>query len=194
MQNSVNSRASLEAQLIKAAGLDMGGAAPKFRYDFECRDKDGNLKWTDSFENLVTTQGKNDLLDKYFAGSAYTAAWYLGLISSVSYTTGPAVGDTAANMNTSNAWREAQGATNLPDYVAGTRPAISFGTAASGGSKTAAAAVSFTFSSGGTVKGAFIGSTNTKGATTGILYSAGTFTDKVVATNDVLNVTVTVSA
>jgi len=27
-------------------------AAPRFRYDFECRDKDGNLKWRDSSRTL----------------------------------------------------------------------------------------------------------------------------------------------
>ena len=34
--------------------------------------------------NTVTTVGENDLLDKYFGGSAYTAEWLMGLINSVS--------------------------------------------------------------------------------------------------------------
>lgn len=162
---------------------------PKFRYDFELV-RDGKVidKW--SFENLVTTAGKNFLLDTFLAGSAYTAAWFLGLISSVSYGAGPATGDT---MSSHSGWTEA-GPTNVPNYSNGTRPSIDFSAAASGGSKTANAAVSYTFSSGGTVKGAFIGSNSTKDGTTGTLYSAGTFTDKTVAASDVLNVTVTCSA
>lgn len=164
-------------------------APARFRYDFELVRADGSVeRWF--FDNLVTTAGKNDLLDKYFAGSGYSAAWYLGLISSVGYTSGPAAGDTMASHG---GWNEAQGATNVPDYAAGTRPAIDFSPAASGGSKQAAA-VSYTFSSGGTVKGAFIASNNTKGGTSGICYSAGTFTDKTVAASDTLNVTVTVTA
>jgi len=162
-------------------------AAPRFRYAFELV-RDGRVIDAWSFDNLVTTAGKNDLLDKYFAGSAYTAAWYLGLISSVSYGAGPAAGDT---MSSHGGWTEA-GATNAPNYSAGTRPAISWSSAASG-SKASSAAVSFTFSNSGTVKGGFIVANNTKDGTTGVLYSAGTFSDKAVAASDVLNVTVTVS-
>lgn len=188
MENKVNAGSAIEAQLIKNAGLVEGGGTPKFRYDFELVRANGEVeRW--SFENLVTTVGKNDLLDKYFAGSAYTAAWFLGLISSVSYTTGPAVGDTAASHG---GWTEAA-ATNAPNYSNGTRPAISWN-AAGAGSKQSSAAVSYTFSNGGTVKGAFIISNSTKDGATGILYSAGTFTDKVVSASDVLNVTVTCTA
>jgi hypothetical protein len=161
---------------------------PKFRYDFELVRADGTVeRW--SFENLVTTAGKNDLLDKYFAGSGYTAAWYLGLISSASYGAGPAAGDT---MSSHSGWTEA-GPTNAPNYAAGSRPALSWNAAAAG-SKQTSAAVSYTFSNGGTVKGAFIASNATKDGTTGVLYSAGTFADKVVSASDVLNVSVTVSA
>lgn len=164
-----------------------GMAAPHFHYDFELV-RDGVVVDRWSFDNLVTTAGKNDLLDKYFSGSAYTAAWYLGLISSVSYGAGPAAGDTMASHG---GWTEA-GATNAPNYSSGTRPAISWNAAASG-SKASSSAVAFTFSGSGTVKGGFIAANSTKDGTTGVLYSAGTFADKVVASSDVLNVTVTVS-
>ena len=32
-------------------------------YTAICYDRDGNIKWTDTFDNLVTTGGKNDALD-----------------------------------------------------------------------------------------------------------------------------------
>ena len=82
-----------------AAGLTMNTAgcvdvgAPRFHYAFECRDADGNLKWADEFDNLVTTAGKNDLVDKYFKGATYTAAWHLGLKGTGS----AAAGDTLAS-------------------------------------------------------------------------------------------------
>lgn len=175
------------ASLVAGGGLAEGVPVPRFRYDYELVRADGSREcW--SHENLVTTVGKNDLLDKYFSGSAYTAAWFLGLISSVSYGAGPAVGDTAASHA---GWTEC-GATNAPNYASATRPAIGFASAASG-SKATSAAVSFTFTNSGTVKGGLVISNNTKAGTTGILYSAGTFADKVVATDDVLNVTLTLS-
>lgn len=154
-------------------------------YVVECRDKDGNLKWTDGFDNLVTTAGKNDALDKYLAGSTYTAAWYLGLIGIASYTTGPAVGDTAASHG---GWVEAAG------YTQGSRPTAAFA-AASGGSKALSSAAVFSINADTTIKGCFLISNATKSGTTGTLYSAGLFSggDKVVQNGDTLNVSYTAS-
>jgi hypothetical protein len=157
------------------------------RYVAECFDANGNIKWSEAIENLVTTVGKNDLLDKYLAGSAYTAAIVMGLKG-----TGTAVvGDTQASHAT---WLEV-GLANVPAY-SGTRKTPAF-SAAAAGSKATSAAVSFTFTSGGTVAGVFInqGGSATIDNTTGILYSAGDFASaRVVVATDVLNVTYTASA
>jgi hypothetical protein len=154
-------------------------------YTVECVGPDGEVKWTDTIENLVTTVGKNDLLDKYLAGSAYTATWYLGLISSTSYTTGPAAGDTAASHG---------GWTEDTNYSNSNRPSPSFSSASSGSKGASAAA--FNINGSTTIKGCFLISNNTKGGTTGILYSAGLFSggDKTVANGDTLNVTYTATA
>lgn len=145
--------------------------------------------WKECVYNTVVTVGKNDLLDKYFGGSSYTAAWYCGLISSVSYSA-IAAGDTMASHA---GWTEA-GATNAPNY-SGNRPALTFA-AASGGSKATSSASSFTFSNSGTIKGMFGTTVTTKDGTTGILYNAVLFTggDQPVVNTNVVNVSVTYSA
>lgn len=141
--------------------------------------------WADECHNTVMTGGKNDLLDKYFAGSGYTAAWYLGLISSVSYSAIAA----ADTMSSHSGWTEA-GATNAPNYSSPAARATMAFSAASGGSKALSSALAYTMSGAGTLKGAFATTVSTKDGTTGILYSAGLFSggDRVVASSDVVNV------
>ena len=57
-------------------------------YVVECVGADGKVKWSDTFHNLVMNGGVQDMNSKYFAGSVYTAAFYLGLV------TGPGSGTT----------------------------------------------------------------------------------------------------
>lgn len=161
-------------------------------YTAECYDKDGNLKWTETFDNVVTDVGKADLLDKYFGatgtgGGTSSGLNYMGLKG-----TG-AVATTNTMSAGSRAWSEV-GGTTAPAY-SGNRPSPSW-TAASGATTVnkGASAVSFTFTSGGTVAGAFINvnGSSTKDTQTGILYSAGDFaSSRTVVSSDVLNVTYT---
>lgn len=153
-------------------------------FTVECRDKHGHLKWRDTVKNVVTTVGKNKILDEALAGSAYTAAWYMGLIDDDSYTTGPAAGDT---MSSHGGWAENQ------NYDEAARQTTAW-SAASSGSKALSAALTFTMSTNSdTVKGCFLCSDSTKGGTSGVLLSAGLFTagDKAVDDNDTLSVSYT---
>lgn len=160
-------------------------------YNVECYSSDGELKWSDKVPNVITTVGKNDILDKYFAGSAYTATMYMGLISGTSYTSVPVVGDTQASHAT---WNECGATTYGPDYSSANRVTVAWNSASTGSKSSTS--TQFTISSvanGTTVKGCLISTNNTKQGTTGTLVSAGLFSggDKVVAVNDVLNVTYT---
>jgi hypothetical protein len=165
------------------------------RYIVECVAPDGTVKWRDEIDNLVTTAGKNHMLDNYIAGSGFTQVGpYLGLISSVGYGAGPAAGDT---MSSHAGWVEAGNGTNYPLWS--TPASNARGTcawsAASAGVKALSSAISFTIATtGGTVKGCFLvlgaSAVATNNSTAGTLFSAGTFTggDKVVAVADTLNV------
>lgn len=174
-------RGAKEVESVNATG----------KYVAQCFDVHGNLKWEEEFDNLVTTQGKNHLLDTYLAGSAYTGKVFLGLISSTGYSA-VAAGDTA---NSHTGWTEFSG------YSQTKRVPPSFSSASSGSKATSTAAV-FSITSANTVKGTFLvantgtGGAATKGGYSGVLYSAGLFTggDKTVASGDIVNVTYTASA
>jgi hypothetical protein len=51
----------------------------------ECRDARGRLRWREVFPNLLTTQGKNFILDQALNGANYSATIYQGLIGATSY-------------------------------------------------------------------------------------------------------------
>ena len=152
-------------------------------YNVQCLDSDGQVKWIDTIENLVVTVGKNDLLDKYFAGSAYTAAWYMGLVDGASTPT-YAAGDTLASH---------AGWTESTAYSGSNRATVAWN-AASAGSK-ASTATSFSINATATIAGALLTVTQVRATTTGVLYSAGSFSggNRSVANGDTLNVTYTAS-
>lgn len=167
---------SLGASLIMGASLNERMKAPHFSYHVECFDRDGNLKWEERFANLVTTAGKTDIVDKYLKGSAYTAAWFLGLKG-----TGTAViADTLASHAS---WAE------VTPYT-GNRPAVTFGTSSAGSNTATAVGFAITVAGPTTVAGAFLASAAS--GTSGTLYSAGDFTaSRAVVSGDTLNVTPT---
>jgi hypothetical protein len=181
-----------DASVIRGSG-QAEAANAQGRYEIECRDKDGRLKWRETIENIVCTVGKNLMLDSALAGAAYTTVGpYMGLISSTSYT-GVAAGDTMASHA---GWLEA-GGTNAPTY-SGNRKTAAWSAATAGG-KALSAALAYAMTGSGTVKGAFLvfgtGAVATKDDANGTLWSAGTFTtgDKAVVNGDTLNVSYSTS-
>jgi hypothetical protein len=163
-------------------------------YTATCYDAEGNLKWTDTYTNLVTTVGKNDLLDKYLAGSTYTAAWYLGLVDGGTTPT-YAAGDTLASHS---GWSEIAASVTYTAGGSATNRATPSWSSASAGSKSTTA-TAFAITGTATIAGTLLCSTQARGTASngggGILYSAGSFTggNKAVASGDTLNVTYTAS-
>jgi hypothetical protein len=152
-------------------------------YTAVCYGADGQIKWQDGIENLVTTVGKNFTLDTTLGNTAGGA-----VVMGLKGTGTAAVTDTQASHPT---WLEV-GLANAPTY-SGNRPTPSF-SAASAGSKATSSAVSFSITGTGTVAGCFIniGGSATKDSTTGTLFSAGDFSSsKSVVSGDTIAVTYT---
>ena len=153
-----------------------------------CHGVDGQVKWSDSFHNLVVNQGLQDMNAKYFVGSGYTAAWYLGLVQGPGSGTAFAAGDTLASHA---GWTENTAYTTTNG--AGTRATATFGTATTADpsviTNTASPGVFTMTSNAQTIAGAFLASVSS--GTSGILFSAGDFTggDKTVDSGDSLSVT-----
>lgn len=159
--------------------------APRFLYSIECRDLAGVLRWREDVANLVTTQGKNDLLAKYFKGSGYTAAWYVGLIDSVGFSSVDENDTPAAHVG----WVE-----NTAAYSNSTRPSLVLGTPAGGSVDNGDSLATFAIVGTATIQGSFVVSQSTKGGTGGILYSASAFgISRAVLNGDSLTVKTTLN-
>lgn len=164
-------------------------------YEFECRDKDGKLKWIERVENLVPTAGLNDVLTKYLKGSSYTAAWYVGLVHNTGLGSLQAT-DTAAKITTSapsapttNDWKEAIA------YDESVRQTLTLGSASSGSISNTASKAVFTINGTLTVYGGFVISDSTKGGTSGVLFGEAAFSSaRSVVAADTITVTVTITA
>jgi hypothetical protein len=158
-------------------------------FTVQCFDQDGNLKWQAEKHNLVVNVGLKDMNDKYFTGSAYTAAWYIGLYGAGASNT-PNASDT---MSSHAGWTE------VTAYSQSTRPAATFAAATTADPSVitnTASPATFSINGTTTVGGAFLTSDNTKGGTTGILFSASDFQspgDRSVVNGDTLTVTYTFS-
>jgi hypothetical protein len=179
---------SMAGGLIANTGATEGAKATG-KYVVECFDKDGNLKWVAETPNLVVNVGL-----QYMAGSALAAAtqvttWYVGLYGAAASNT-PAAGDT---MSSHAGWTE------VTDYSEANRPTATFAAATNANPSVVtntASKAAFTINGTTTVGGAFLTSNNTKGGSTGTLFSAADFQspgDRSVVSGDILNVTYTFS-
>ena len=170
--------AAVERKTGFADGASGGGV-----FTVTCFDSNGNEKWVEIAPNLVVNTGLQDMNTKFFTGSAYTAAWYLGLVNGTSASTTFSGGDTLA---THAGWTENSSYT-------GNRKAVTFGAATladPSNINNASSAASFTMNANATIAGAFL--TNVATGTSGLLFSVSDFQspgDRTVVSGDVLNIT-----
>lgn len=172
---------------LDLSGLDIGKLGVGGYFVVECFDADGNRKWEDTAENMVTNNALNDILNVYLRGTSQTANWYLGLVDNASYT-GFAAGDTSASHS---GWIE------NTQYSGGTRPQWTAAAASSQGvTNTSTVNFSMTPTSGATIRGIFLASSNTQGSTSDNIFATAAFSggNQTVNNGDTLKVTYTVSA
>jgi len=103
-------------------------------------------------------------LDVLFGAVAKNANWYVGFISSTSFT----------SISASDTMASHSGWTEYTDYAEVTRPVIAFG-AASGNSITNPTVAEITPNAAADIVGFFLTTSSTKGGTTGYLFAAQGF-------------------
>ena len=174
-----DSKMAFSAGLEAVAGAELGMKV-RHHYKIECV-RGGKVVWTEEFDNLVVTVGRNKYLDATLKTGLASPLWYVGLKD-----TGTVVaGDTMASHA---GWAE------LTVYSNATRPAFTPGTIADGSVDNSASKAVFNINATDDIYGAFMADNNTKGGTTGTLLGGGDFASaRGVISEDTLNVTVTAS-
>jgi hypothetical protein len=148
------------------------------RWLFEAFDRNGNPIWVEDVPNTVVDVGINDLLDKYFKGSTYTAAWYIGLKNTGTVD----AGDTLASHS---------GWTENTTYT-GNRKGLTLGTVSGKSVNNSSNKGVFAINNTTTIYGGFLCTADT--GTSGVLYFAADFTaPRSLGNGDTLNVTITLS-
>lgn len=136
---------------------------PKGKWVIEHWRKDKLLNVME-ISNLITTEGKNKILDVMFHGVTQITTWYIGLINDSGFS---AVAATDV-MSSHSGWTEFTG------YSDSTRLAWDEA-AASAGAVATNSLTAFSINGTGSIRGMFLTSSNTKSGTTGTLFNAATF-------------------
>ena len=160
--------------------IDISAGKIGFRYVFECVGTDGGVKWRFEEDNVIPGEGRDYLMNAALLGGSQFTNWFIGLYEGAH---APVVGDTMATFpgtatEITGAYTEASRVSFVPDALSG-------GVFANAGSPAI-----FTFNAPKTVRGGFISSAATKGATTGVLLSAVLASSpKIVGAGEALRVT-----
>jgi len=145
------------------------------------RDGEVIAEW--DVPNGIVDVGLNSLLEVYFHATSQITTWYVGLVDNAGFS----AFNNADTMGRHAGWAEgtAYSQANRVEWTEG---------AAAARSITNAATLDFSINATATIKGIFVTSNNTKGGTTGTLWSTAAFASNVSVVNgDTLKITYTVS-
>jgi hypothetical protein len=147
-----------------------------------CRGANGSPKWEETVRNLIVDAGVNHALDVALSNGTQTATWYIGLKNAGTI----AAGDTMASH---------AGWTENENYSESVRQTWSDGGVSSKSVDNSGSPATFSIDTDSqTIAGLFLTSDNTKGGTSGTLFSAADFASaKAVDNGDTLEVTYTVT-
>ena len=165
---------------VSASRDGVNGAGADGHYVIECVDANGAVKWTEDITNIIVNEGLNYLAGSSIGQVAKTTSWYLGL------TDGTPTVSAAHTMASHSGWVE------VTAYSEGSRPTFTPGAVSSQTVDNVGNEALFSINADSTtVGGAFMVSVNSKGGSTGTLFSGGAFSggDKAVDSGDTLNVT-----
>lgn len=148
-----------------------------------CTNPDGSVAWEESFSNGTTDQGRALGLTNIFTAGAQSASWFIGLISTTSFSALSTL-DTAA---VHSGWVESVA------YAEATRrqwnpasPISSAGTT----TMTSSSSIVFTANASVSIKGAFLSSASAKSSTAGVLWATGVFvSDQNLITGQTISIT-----
>jgi len=138
--------------------------------------RDGKVINKQKFENAVTYEGMNHILDVEFHGTAQITAWFLGLINNSG---GPtlSIDDEFVGGGGHTGWVEST------DYDEAARPAWNEDAAALGVIDSVSV-TTFTIDTTVTIYGIFVTSNATKSNETGILWASGAFSSPIACVDD----------
>lgn len=155
----------------------------KIMWDAVYRNPAGSIGWEAHRKNLVPNQFLNGILN---ATSTFADNFYIGLVDNASFSA-YAAADTAASHA---GWIE------FTNYSETTRQLAVLATSVAQSRTNSASKAVFTFLGSGTIKGAFMQSSNVKGGTAGYLVGEVNFGggNQAVTLGGTLEVTVTITA
>lgn len=159
----------------------------------------GGEVWRELWKNVTTNEGREHMLNVFFNNTVSAPSnWYIGLIDGTGSPTTGVTNDSASITVTggaaTNGWNEANtydsNSGNRPEWYITTQPTAS--KANPSVITNASYEPSFTTWTGGPflIEGAFMSTVATNGSTSGVMYAAGTFTEKSLNSDDTLKIQV----